>query len=88
MSSSGMALLPHKFTPSDRSALHLGAEIAGMLADGPLPLGEIGVKLNASPRRLLGYDVVAGTVSMLFAMGIVQAEGDMIHRVSGVGENG
>lgn len=83
-----MALLPHKFMPSDRSALHLGAEIADMLADGPLPLGGISVKLNASPRRLLGYDVVASTVSMLFAMGIVRAEGDVIQLVSGLGENG
>ena len=73
-----MVLLPDKFLQPQRSSLHVGAEILDMLSGGPLDLGQIGRRLNATPERFISYGHAARTVSMLFALGLVGNDGELV----------
>jgi hypothetical protein len=73
-----MTLLPTQFLPVERSVVFIGGEVLSLLASGPLLPQVVSERINDGRKIPASFDTVALVLSFLYAIGAVEAEGEMV----------
>ncbi|NTF23529.1 hypothetical protein G6L37_34730 [Agrobacterium rubi] len=72
-------ILPTKYLPAERSLIHVGGEVLVILRDGALTVSDTWGRMQMKDHRYsLSFDWFTLTLALLYAMGLVELEDDLL----------
>lgn len=73
-------ILPTQFLPAERSLISIGGEVLVVLKDGPQSVSAVWDRMNPVERRHpLSFDWFALALSLLFSLGLLELEDELLH---------